>query len=260
MAEGSLRLDQALTSLGYFASREQTRRSLLAGEVEVNGERTAKPGLPVYLRYSESGEPYLVSKGKELKISVREKMPYVSRGGYKLAAGLDCSGIDPSGMVCMDIGASTGGFTDVLLQRGAKHVFSIDCGHGQLHDKIRNDGRVTVMEKTNARFLRPEDLSLVPDLAVADVSFISLKLIIPVIKECLKENGLAVVLVKPQFEVGPEKLSKGGVVKDESTRLEALADIKNFFIEQGFGIMAECESPIIGPAGNHEFLLAARKL
>lgn len=260
MAEGSLRLDQALTNLGYFASREQTRRSLLAGEVEVNGVRTAKPGLAVSLRYNESGEAMLFSKGKELKINVREKMPYVSRGGFKLAAGLDCSGIDPSGMVCMDIGASTGGFTDVLLQRGAKHVFAIDCGHGQLHDKIRNDERVTVMEKTNARFLKPTDLSLVPDLAVTDVSFISLKLIIPVIKECLKDNGLAVVLVKPQFEVGPEKLKKGGVVKDENARLEALNDIKNFFIGQGFGIIAECESPIIGPAGNHEFLLAARKL
>lgn len=260
MAEGSLRLDQALTSLGYFASREQTRRALLAGEVEVNGSRTEKPGLPVQLRFNEAGEAFLVSKGKELKIAIREKMPYVSRGGYKLAAGLDCAKIDPSGMVCMDIGASTGGFTDVLLQRGARHVFAIDCGHGQLHDKIRNDERVTVMEKTNARFLKPGDLSLVPELAVADVSFISLKLIIPVIKECLKENGLAVVLVKPQFEVGPEKLSKGGVVKDESTRLEALNDIKNFFLGNGFGIIAECESPIIGPAGNHEFLLAARKL
>ena len=260
MAEGSIRLDQALTNLGYFASREQTRRSLLAGEVEVNGVRTAKPGLPVSLRYNESGEAMLFSKGKELKINVREKMPYVSRGGYKLAAGLDCAKIDPTGMVCMDVGASTGGFTDVLLQRGAKHVFAIDCGHGQLHDKIRNDERVTVMEKTNARFLKPEDLSLVPELAVADVSFISLKLIIPVIKACLKEKGLAVVLVKPQFEVGPEKLSKGGVVKDENARLEALKDIKEFFLEQGFEIVSECESPIIGPAGNHEFLLAAQKL
>jgi len=260
MAEGSVRLDQALTSLGYFASREQTRRALLAGEVEVNGSRTEKPGLPVQLRFNEAGEAFLVSKGKELKIAIREKMPYVSRGGYKLAAGLDCAKIDPSGMVCMDIGASTGGFTDVLLQRGAVKVFAVDCGHGQLHDKIRNDERVVVMEKTNARFLTPEDLGERPALAVADVSFISLKLIIPVIKNCLSEKGRAVVLVKPQFEVGPEKLSKGGVVKDENTRLEALKDIKNFFLGQGFGIIAECESPVIGPAGNHEFLLAARKL
>lgn len=259
MAEESLRLDQALTALGYFASREQARRSLLAGEVEINNSRTVKPGLSVLVKYrGEGGEAYLFAKGKELKVNLREKMPYVSRGGYKLAAGLDMSGISPEGMDCLDVGASTGGFTDVLLQRGAKHVFALDCGYGQLHDKIRHDERVTVMEKFNARFLKPEDLGTRVDLAVADVSFISLKLVAPPMKGCLKPGGLMVVLVKPQFEVGPEKLSKGGVVRDEADRLEALRDIRSFLEGKGFDILGECESPIVGPAGNHEFLLAAK--
>ena len=254
-----MRLDQALTALGYFASREQARRALLAGEVEVNNSRTVKPGLGVLLKYrEEGGEAFLFAKGKELKISLREKMPYVSRGGYKLAAGLDMSGVSPEGLTCLDVGASTGGFTDVMLQRGARHVFAVDCGHGQLHDKIRHDERVTVMEKTNARFLKPEDLGEKVDLAVADVSFISLKLIVPAMKSCLKEGGFLVVLVKPQFEVGAEMLSKGGVVKDEAVRLEAVRDIREFLASSGFGIIGECESPIVGPAGNHEFLLAAK--
>ena len=251
------RLDQALTALGYFSTREQARRALLAGEVEVNGSRLAKPGQKISLKYSEGGgEPSLVSGGKELCVNIRTKIPYVSRGGFKLAAGLDCAGIDPSGLVCLDVGASTGGFTDVLLQRGAAHVYAVDCGYGQLHDKIRNDCRVTVMEKTNARFLTPENFPTAPALAVADVSFISLRLILPAMKKCLAPKGRVVVLVKPQFEAGPELVGKGGVVRDEKVRLAVLEGMKKFLEELGFTILGQCESPIIGPAGNHEFLLA----
>lgn len=261
MPTESLRLDQALVLLGHYASREQARRALIAGEVEVNGSRLAKPGLKVALRYPEDGEsqePELHAGSKPLSVVIRTRMPYVSRGGFKLVAGLECGGIDPAGLVCLDVGASTGGFSDVLLQRGASHVYAVDCGYGQLHDKIRHDERVTVMEKTNARFLTPDNFPLTPQLAVADVSFISLRLILPVMKACLAPGGAAVVLVKPQFEAGPEQVGKGGVVRDEAVRLGVLAGIRAFMEELGFSILGQCESPIIGPAGNHEFLLAGR--
>ena len=253
----TMRFDQALVALGYYESREKAQRALLAGELEANGMRDIKPGQKINLKPGENDEMAICFGTKFVNITVREKSPYVSRGAYKLAAALDAFKIEPKDMLVLDIGASTGGFTDCVLQRGAKKVYAVDCGYGQLHDKIRNDQRVISLEKTNARFITNEQIKEVPELVVVDVSFISLKLILPAIQLVSKAGTIVVTLVKPQFEVGRDKIRKGGVVTDPQARLNAVEMIKEEMLKLNWKILGMIESPIIGPAGNHEFLIGA---
>ena len=252
----TMRLDQALVALGYYESREQAQRALLAGELEINGLRDAKAGQRINLK-TDTDIPEIYCGKNKINIVVREKSPFVSRGAYKIAAALDAFKIDPTDMLVLDIGASTGGFTDCVLQRGARKVFAVDCGYGQLHDKIRKDARVISMEKTNARFLSKEQIPEIPQLVVVDVSFISLKLILPAIQAVSEKGTIVVTLVKPQFEVGRDKIKKGGVVTDPQARLEAVEMICQEMLNLGWEIIGSIESPIIGPAGNHEFLVGA---
>lgn len=194
-------------------------------------------------------------------VHVREAdHPYVSRGGLKLAAGLDAFGIDVAGAVALDIGASTGGFTDVLLQRGARRVYAIDVGYGQLDWKLRNDDRVVVLERENVRYTEPDKIPEPCDLAVIDVSFISLTLVLDKVVELLRPPGgkPIVALVKPQFEVGKDQVGKGGVVRDDAARAAAVDKIRAFADARGYGVGDVIESPIRGPAGNVEYLLLLR--
>jgi 23S rRNA (cytidine1920-2'-O)/16S rRNA (cytidine1409-2'-O)-methyltransferase len=252
-----LRLDSALAELGFYETAEKAYRAILAGEVEINGDRNVKPGIEVKIKEINE-KNILFHNGKKLKIVVRNKCPYVSRGGYKLAAALDEFKINPAGMTAVDIGASTGGFTDCLLQRGAEKVYAIDCGIGQLHSKIRDDNRVVVMEKTNARFITKDLIPEPPEIVVIDVSFISLKMIFPVVNKIGENGTIVIALVKPQFEVEKGKHLIGGVVKEIEIRKHIVNDIKNYMSELSWKVIGEIESPITGPAGNHEFLLVAQ--
>ncbi|MBA3394606.1 MAG: TlyA family RNA methyltransferase [Deltaproteobacteria bacterium] len=240
------RLDQLLVARGLVASRERARALVMSGVVLVKGQPETKPGT-------------LVDPAAE--ITLREPdHPYVSRGALKLVKGLDTFAIDPTGLVALDIGASTGGFTDLLLRRGAARVYAIDVGYGQLAWSIRQDPRVVVLERENVRNI---DLALVPepcDLAVIDVSFISLTLVLPRIAELLRPppGKPIIALVKPQFEVGRELVGKGGVVRDEAARRSAVDKIRTWAAEHGFAAGDDVESPITGPAGNVEYLLMLR--
>lgn len=256
MSSVSLRLDDALAKLGYFADRQQAQRALLAGELELNGRRDMKAGWQVNIADGPTG-PILSKSGKSLAINVRFKMPYVSRGAYKLVAALDAFNIDPKGMLALDVGSSTGGFTDCLLQRGATKVYAVDCGRGQLHETLRNDARVISMEKTNARFLTKKEIPETPDIIVADVSFISLSVLLPVMAALGKSGTTVITLVKPQFEAPAAAVMKGGVVRDPKIRLAMVDKIRSQMVELGWQIIDFVESPIVGPAGNHEFLLGA---
>jgi 23S rRNA (cytidine1920-2'-O)/16S rRNA (cytidine1409-2'-O)-methyltransferase len=241
------RLDQILVERGLADSREKARALILAGSVLVEGQKSDKPGhaFPEHCR-----------------IEVAERLPYVSRGGFKLAGALDHFGIDVRGRVCLDVGASTGGFTDCLLQRAAARVYALDVGHGQLDWRLRNDPRVIVHEGVNARYLQPGDFPEKFDLAVCDASFISATLLIPAFAPLLSESGEMVILVKPQFEVGKEQVGKGGIVRDPElhraacdrvrTAVEALRSIASMWTA------SIIESPILGAEGNREFLLYAR--
>lgn len=234
------RLDVLLTELGYADSRAKAQAIIMAGQVYVAGQKADKPGIS----YEESVE-----------IEVRgETCPYVSRGGWKLEKALRDFGVNPTGYVCSDSGASTGGFTDCLLQQGASKVFAIDVGYGQLDWKIRSDPRVMVMERTNIRYVTPEDLGEPLDLSVIDVSFISLKIVLPAIKELLKDDGQVLCLIKPQFEAGREKVGKKGVVRDAATHKEVLDDFVALADSLGFTILGLTFSPVKGPEGNIEFL------
>ncbi|MFQ5614415.1 MAG: TlyA family RNA methyltransferase, partial [Anaerolineae bacterium] len=221
-------------------NRTRARALVMAGWVRVNGRVVLKAGMPV-------------PAGAE--VSVEAPSPYASRGGIKLAAALDAFPIDPSGLICADVGASTGGFTDVLLQRGAARVYAIDVGYGQLAWKLRQNARVVVMERTNARHLAslPEPVSLV----TVDASFISLKLLLPAILKWYDTTLEVVALVKPQFEAGKAQVGKGGVVRDPEVHRRVLLDIAEAFRAQGGAIQGLMPSPITGPAGNREFLLVA---
>ena len=240
------RLDKLLVDRGLAASRERARALVMSGVVTVDGRTESKPGS-------------LVDPGAA--IALREPdHPYVSRGALKLIKGLDAFGIDPTGAVALDIGASTGGFTDVLLRRGAAKVYAIDVGYGQLAWSLRQDPRVVVLERQNARNIDP---ALVPepcDLAVIDVSFISLALVLPRVAELLRPPAgkPIVALVKPQFEVGREQVGKGGVVRDEAARLGAVDKIRTWANAHGFVAGDAVESPITGPAGNLEYLMLLR--
>lgn len=250
------RLDTALVALGFFPSREQARRALLAGDVEINGQRDMKPGWTA--RVCDTPEGAQLFRGRTpLQVTIRQKCPYVSRGGYKLAAGLDAFNLSAHDKVCLDIGASTGGFTDCLLQRGARKVYTVDCGYGQLHATLRDDARVVNYEKTNARSLTPALFDEHLDLIVADVSFISLTAIFPVMAQLSTTGTEIVVLIKPQFELGPRAAVKG-VVRTSALRQVAIDKITSALSTQGWTCLGVCESPIKGPAGNHEFLAGAR--
>jgi 23S rRNA (cytidine1920-2'-O)/16S rRNA (cytidine1409-2'-O)-methyltransferase len=184
--------------------------------------------------------------------------PYVSRGGIKLAHGLDHFGIDPAGMVALDIGASTGGFTDVLLRRGAARVYAVDVGHGQLDWRLRNESKVVVLERINARHLNRDLIPEPVDLVVADVSFISLKLALPAALQLTRPNACLIALIKPQFEVGKGEVGKGGVVRDAALHDRVCADIARWLEDQRWRVLGTTPSPIVGPKGNREFLIAAR--
>ncbi len=234
------RLDVLLTEQGYADSRSKAQAIIMSGQVYVNGQKADKPG---------------VSFEQTAQLEVRGAVcPYVSRGGLKLEKALRSFGIRPVDYVCSDSGASTGGFTDCLLQQGAKKVFAIDVGYGQLDWKIRSDPRVVVMERTNIRYVTPEQLGEPLDLSVVDVSFISLKIVLPVIKSLLKPTGQVVCLIKPQFEAGREKVGKKGVVRDKATHREVLDGFVALAGELGFQILGLTYSPVKGPEGNIEFL------
>jgi 23S rRNA (cytidine1920-2'-O)/16S rRNA (cytidine1409-2'-O)-methyltransferase len=238
-----MRLDALLVSRGLFESREKAQRALMAGLVEAAGRRDAKSGDRVRA---------------DIEIRVHGGEKYVSRGGLKLEAALDAFAIDPAGWTCLDIGASTGGFTDCLLQRGAAKVHALDVGHGQLHWKIRSDARVAVQEGINCRNLSFADVGERVRLAVADVSFISLTLIIPPAFELLEPDGCMVVLIKPQFELSRDAVGKGGIVSDPAAHAAAVEKIRAFVEAAGRRWCGVIESPILGTTGNREFLACLR--
>jgi 23S rRNA (cytidine1920-2'-O)/16S rRNA (cytidine1409-2'-O)-methyltransferase len=242
MANPKERLDKLLVDRGLVATRAKARGLIMAGEVTVNGQRVDKAGTPIPL---------------DATIELAETMPYVGRGGYKLAAALDAFGVDPAGRVCADVGACTGGFTDVLLQRGAARVYALDVGQGQLDWKLRQDERVTVMERTNARYV--ESLAEPVSLVVIDVSFISLRLILPAVARWLSPGGEVVALVKPQFEAGPEQVGKGGIVRDTAVHRDVLAEVLGWAAAEGWAAAGLLRSPIQGAEGNVEFLAWLRR-
>lgn len=235
------RLDVLLTERGLMETRTKAQAIIMSGLVYVNGQKADKPGMS----YEEN-----------VDIEVRDGgCPYVSRGGLKLEKALRDFGVKPEGYVCSDSGASTGGFTDCLLQQGASKVFAIDVGYGQLDWKIRSDPRVVVMERTNVRYVTPEDLGEPLDLSVVDVSFISLKIVLPVIKTLLKPDvGQVLCLIKPQFEAGREQVGKKGVVRDPAVHKEVLDHFVELADSLQFKILGLTFSPVKGPEGNIEFL------
>lgn len=235
------RLDVLLVERGLSENRTKAQAVIMSGLVDANGQRADKPG---------------VSYEETVDIQIRgAACPYVSRGGLKLEKALRDFGVHPMDYVCSDSGASTGGFTDCLLQQGAKKVFAIDVGYGQLDWKIRNDPRVVVMERTNIRYVKAEDLGEPLDLSVIDVSFISLKIVLPAIKNLLKPGqGQVLCLIKPQFEAGRDKVGKKGVVREPETHKEVLDNFVALARELGFTILGLTFSPVKGPEGNIEFL------
>ena len=235
------RLDVLLVDRDLAENRTKAQAVIMSGLVYVDGQKADKPGTS----FEETVEIEVRSGG----------CPYVSRGGLKLEKALRDFGVDPTGYVCSDSGASTGGFTDCLLQQGASKVFAIDVGYGQLDWKIRSDPRVVVMERTNVRYVTPEDLGEPLDLSVIDVSFISLRIVLPTIKSLLKSTGQVLCLIKPQFEAGREKVGKGkGVIRDPEVHIEVLDDFVALTKELEFTILGLTFSPVKGPEGNIEFL------
>jgi len=245
-----VRLDQLLVQRGLFPSRERARRAVMAGAVELDGRRVDKPGAQV----ADSAALAVVERGE----------PYVSRGGRKLAAALDALGVDPSGKVCLDVGASTGGFTDCLLQRGAARVYALDVGYGQLDYRLRTDSRVVVMERINVRYLAPDALPEPVDLATVDVSFISLTKVVPAILPHLARprsepggsapgpRGELLALVKPQFEAGRGQVGKGGIVRDEELRRRVIGETTEAIAGLGLELVAVVDSEVPGVGGNRE--------
>lgn len=239
------RLDVLLTEQGYFESRQKAQATIMSGLVFVNGQRVDKSGAAV---------------AEDAAIEVRGKaIPYVSRGGLKLEKAIEVFGIGLQNMICMDIGASTGGFTDCMLQNGAAKVYAVDVGHGQLDWKLRTNEKVICMEKTNFRYMLPSAISDTLDFASVDVSFISLtKILIPA-RNLLKDQGQMVCLIKPQFEAGREKVGKKGVVREPETHREVIGKVMNFAHCIGFHVLGLSFSPVKGPEGNIEYLLHIEK-
>ena len=239
------RLDQRLTELGLAESREKAKATIMSGLVYVNGQKSDKPGTPV---------------SDDARIEVRgAACPWVSRGGFKLAKALEVFEINPAGYVCIDCGASTGGFTDVLLKNGAARVYAVDVGYGQLAWSLRTDARVTVMERTNARNLTPDMFPESMDMAVMDLSFISIRLILPAVHALLKPEGECVCLIKPQFEAGRADVGKKGVVRDRAVHERVLNEMLEFFPTAGYTLTGLDYSPIRGPEGNIEYLAHLKK-
>lgn len=239
------RLDQILVARGLAPSRAKAQALVMAGLVYSRDRRLTKVGellsddLPLEIRGTAS--------------------PYVSRGGEKLAFGLDAFAIDPQGRVALDIGASTGGFTDVLLQRGAPRVYAVDVGYGQLDSRLRADPRVILRERTNARHLTTADVPEPVDLVVCDASFISLRLVLPAALRLTRPDAALVGLIKPQFEAGRREVGKGGVVRDPDVHARVCAEIRSWLEGEGWTVLGVVASPLIGPAGNREFLIGARR-
>ena len=231
------RLDALMAERGLFESRSRAAAAVMAGDVRIGGEPARKPGQMV---------------GEDAEISVAEGPQYVSRGGIKLANALDALGVDPQGRKCLDVGASTGGFSDCLLQRGAAAVVAADVAYGQLHWRLRQDPRVTVLERVNARALDCDQLPYRPDLIVADVSFISLTKVLPAVLACAAPRFDCLALVKPQFEAGREQVGKGGVVRDKATRVDTLVAVGEWARDAGHSVMGFAPSGLPGPAGNRE--------
>ncbi|MEA5152448.1 MAG: TlyA family RNA methyltransferase [Oscillospiraceae bacterium] len=235
-----IRLDQLVFDLGYTDSRERAKTTIMSGHVFVNGQRADKPGTPV---------------APDARVEVRgEALPFVSRGGFKLDKALRVFPIDPAGKLCIDCGASTGGFTDVLLQHGAQKVYAVDVGYGQLAWKLRNDGRVVSLERTNLRYVTKEQIPEELDLAVMDVSFISVRLVLPAVKALLRPEADIVCLIKPQFEAGREEVGKKGVVRDSAVHEEVIRSVLAFAPTIGLSVVGLDFSPIKGPEGNIEYI------
>jgi 23S rRNA (cytidine1920-2'-O)/16S rRNA (cytidine1409-2'-O)-methyltransferase len=234
-----VRLDTLLHRRGLFASRARAAASVMAGEVRLgaDGARAAKPG-------------QLVTE--DVAVAVDERPRYVSRGGIKLENALAATGVDPAGRRCLDVGASTGGFTDCLLQHGAAHVVAVDVAYGELDWRLRTDDRVTVLERVNARALRPEDLPFAPDLVVVDVSFISLAKVLPAVLACCAPRYDALAMVKPQFEVGRGRVGKGGVVREAADRRAVLVEVAEVADSLGASVLGFASSGLPGPKGNRE--------
>lgn len=243
-----MRLDQYLVKNGHFESRNRAQDAIKSGRVKVSGERVTKAGFKV---------------AEDAEVTAKAVHPWVSRGGLKLTGALKTFGVNPSGKVCLDIGASTGGFTDVLLKGGASHVYAVDVGHGQLHASLKIRDDVTMMEQTDARDLREVDFLKRPEMIVCDASFISLSKLLGPSMSIPKAGGQLITLVKPQFEVGPKAVGKGGIVMSEIEALQALSDVSAWVTSEGWHVEATTESSIRGGSrggqGNKEFLLYAVK-
>lgn len=235
------RLDLRVVELGVAESRQRAQALIMAGKILVNGAPADKPGVAV------SDEDLIVMKGEDL--------PYVSRGGLKLAAALEACDVPVEGALCMDVGASTGGFTDCLLQHGAAHVYAVDVGYGQLAWKLREDPRVTVIERTNIRHMDPSAVPVPVDLVTIDASFISLKIVVPSVLKFMKNSGVILALIKPQFEVGKGRVGKGGVVRDSRLHEEVVETLSTFFRDIGLVPKKVVPSPVLGPKGNQEFVI-----
>lgn len=231
------RLDALMAERGLFESRSRAAAAVMAGAVRVDGEPARKPGQMV---------------GEDNEITVEKGPDYVSRGGIKLANGLDALGVAVEGRQALDVGASTGGFTDLILQRGAARVIALDVAYGELHWRLRQDPRVHVIERTNARGLTPGDLPYRPDLIVADVSFISLTKVLPAVLACAADEFDCLAMVKPQFEAGRDRVGKGGVVRDAETRLETVVAVAEAARADGWSVMGFAPSDLPGPSGNRE--------
>jgi 23S rRNA (cytidine1920-2'-O)/16S rRNA (cytidine1409-2'-O)-methyltransferase len=241
-----MRLDILLTERGITTGRDRAKAMVMAGKVYVDGQKADKPGMQV-------------DEDCNLELRGEEQSAYVSRGGQKLARALEAFGINLDGAVCMDIGASTGGFTDCMLQGGAQKVYAVDVGYGQLAWKLRENPRVIVMERTNIRNVTHGQIPEPLDFCGVDVSFISLSLVLPVANELLKPGGLAVCLCKPQFEAGKGKVGKKGVVRDPGVHLEVLEKVQGYAKAGGFAVLGADFSPIRGPQGNIEYLVYMKK-
>ena len=237
------RLDLLLVERQLVVSREDGRRRILAGEVLVNDQAVTKAG-------------NLIDAGAEIRL--KPTSPYVSRGGFKLEKALREFAVQVRNQTVLDVGASTGGFTDCLLAHGAAHVFAVDVGYGQLDWHLRNDSRVSVFEKTNIRYLELNRLPRAADMATIDVSFISLKLVLPRVKTLLVERGDVIALIKPQFEVGKGQVGKGGVVRSADAHARVIDEIKTTAGQLGYEVLGVAESPLLGPKGNKEFLIHLR--
>jgi 23S rRNA (cytidine1920-2'-O)/16S rRNA (cytidine1409-2'-O)-methyltransferase len=237
------RIDSYLFEHGLAPSREKAKALVMAGEVFVNGQRCAKPSQNL-----DEGQT----------VTVRQKQEFVSRGGKKIKKALDFFDIDINGVTAIDVGASTGGFTDCMLQRGAAHVYAVDVGHGQLAWSLRQDPRVTVMERQNARHLKPEMFESAVSFASIDVSFISLKLILPALKDVLTPPYTIAALIKPQFEAGRGKVGKKGVVRDPLVHIEVIEGVLTYARDMGFSLFGLTHSPIKGPEGNIEYLVCLK--